>query len=160
MNAGEFLTRARVAIEDSQHFSEDGLEVRRNLGSRTVHFFGSAVVRIVELKKGVRLELADRYFRSLRVSELDSYGKAKDGWAKIDLTEDVAELILGDLWRVHERCYSEQSVDNFGCCSRYVQCSGERKCVHPDRDFARGCAYKVHLDGGRVFYGKNRNVDY
>jgi hypothetical protein len=158
MNADGFLTRAKSAVKDAQHFSEDGFKTRQNQGFRTVSFCGSAVFRIVELKKGIRLELADKYFGSLGVAELDSYSQAKDGWAKINLTEEVTEAILGDLPSVYERCYSEQPVETFGCCSRYVQCSDERKCVNPDRDLARGCAYKVHLESGRVFYGKNRSA--
>ncbi|HHX28547.1 MAG TPA: hypothetical protein GX716_05980 [Firmicutes bacterium] len=158
MNADEFLARAKLAVQDAQHFSEDGLRTRQNQGFRTVSFCGSAVFRIVEQKKGVKLELADKYFGSLEVSELDSYGQAKDGWTKINLTEEVAEAILGDLPSVYERCYSEQPVETFGCCSRYVQCSDERRCVNPDRDLARGCAYKAHLENGRIFYGMNRNV--
>ena len=47
----------------------------------------------------------------------------------------------------------------FGCCSRYVKCSDEKKCIHPDFLTSLACAYKRNLEAGRIFYGKNRNVD-
>lgn len=158
MTVDGFLARVRAAVKRSQHFSEDKFEVRQNLRSQTLCFFGTAVMRIAETKKGVRLELADRYFGGRAVSGLSSYRKPKDGWVKLDLSDNVAELVVGDLQAVYDQCYDEQPAEGFGCCSRYIQCSDEKKCVHPDQDHARGCAYKANLDEGRVFYGKNRNV--
>lgn len=45
------------------------------------------------------------------------------------------------------------------CCSRYMECSDAKACVHPDKEFALGCGYRKILNSGRIFYGKNRNVD-
>lgn len=45
------------------------------------------------------------------------------------------------------------------CCSRYMECSDAKTCVHPDRTFALGCGYRKILNSGRIFYGKNRNID-
>lgn len=44
------------------------------------------------------------------------------------------------------------------CCSRYMECSDAKCCVHPDKSFALGCGYRRILSSGRVFYGKNRNI--
>jgi|LSQX01.1.fsa_nt_gb hypothetical protein len=159
MNAKEFLDRARLTVERSPQFIANGFEVRQNVGYQTVLLCGTAVLRVVTLKRTIRLELADRYFGNRSVAEMGAYERRKDGWARIEFTEDAAEAILGDLQEVYEQCYWGQPVENFGCCSRYIQCSDERKCIHPDRYLARGCAYKAHLEAGRVFYGKNRNVD-
>lgn len=41
----------------------------------------------------------------------------------------------------------------FSCCSRYEQCSDAGKCIHPDRNIAKGCYYKKVLKSGQVFYG-------
>ncbi len=55
------------------------------------------------------------------------------------------------------------SVDRYpkewDCCSRYMECSDARVCVHPDKAFAMSCGYRKVLGSGRVFYGKNRNID-
>lgn len=45
------------------------------------------------------------------------------------------------------------------CCSRYMECSDAKACVHPDKAFALGCGYRKILNSGRIFYGKNRNID-
>lgn len=45
------------------------------------------------------------------------------------------------------------------CCSRYMECSDAKACVHPDKAFALGCGYRRILASGRIFYGANRNID-
>lgn len=45
------------------------------------------------------------------------------------------------------------------CCSRYMECSDAKTCVHPDKVFALDCGYRKILNSGRIFYGKNRNID-
>ena len=44
------------------------------------------------------------------------------------------------------------------CCSRYLECSDAKTCVHPDKAFALGCGYLKILSSGRIFYVKNRNI--
>jgi len=43
----------------------------------------------------------------------------------------------------------------FGCCSSYVECSNDGKCLHPREEFYLGCQYRKNLEVGRIFYGKN-----
>ena len=45
------------------------------------------------------------------------------------------------------------------CCSRYMECSDSKTCIHPDKTFALECGYRKTLNSGRIFYGKNRNID-
>lgn len=44
------------------------------------------------------------------------------------------------------------------CCSRYLDCSDAKTCIHPDKAFALSCGYRKILSSGRIFYGKNRNI--
>lgn len=48
---------------------------------------------------------------------------------------------------------------DWNCCSRYMECSDAKHCTHPDRKFALSCGYQKILRSGRIFYGKNRNID-
>lgn len=49
---------------------------------------------------------------------------------------------------------------SFGCCSRFNECSDKLECVHENKLYAAGCKYrKINLENGRVFYGKNKNID-
>ncbi len=51
------------------------------------------------------------------------------------------------------------SYSPFDCCHKYLECSNEKTCVHPDFLYAScACGYKKHLDSGRIFYGPNRNI--
>ncbi|MCM1298194.1 MAG: hypothetical protein NC203_00560 [Firmicutes bacterium] len=43
--------------------------------------------------------------------------------------------------------------DNFGCCSKFRQCSDEGKCIQLD-DYFKSCSYRKNLEQGRIFYGK------
>ncbi len=45
------------------------------------------------------------------------------------------------------------------CCSRYLECSDAKACVHPDKSFAMVCGYRKILASGKIFYGRNRNID-
>lgn len=44
------------------------------------------------------------------------------------------------------------------CCSRYMECSDAKQCVHPDPAFALGCGYRKILTAGKIYYGANRNI--
>ena len=45
------------------------------------------------------------------------------------------------------------------CCSRYMECSDAKACVHPDKSFALACGYRRILNSGRNLYGQKRNID-
>lgn len=46
----------------------------------------------------------------------------------------------------------------WSCCSRYMECSDAKACIHPDKTLALSCGYRKILNSGRIFYGKNRNI--
>ncbi len=50
-------------------------------------------------------------------------------------------------------------ADSFGCCSRFNDCSDAKKCVHENKLYSKACMYRNNLDNGRIFYGKNRNIE-
>lgn len=45
---------------------------------------------------------------------------------------------------------------DFGCCSRYLECSDAKKCVNPDKELALKCYYLKNLRKGLIFYGDNK----
>lgn len=51
------------------------------------------------------------------------------------------------------------TVDSFGCCNDFYRCSDARACIHQGDYFHLGCEYRRNLENGKIFYGKNRNVD-
>ncbi|MEG1564964.1 MAG: hypothetical protein RR365_14765 [Bacteroides sp.] len=55
-------------------------------------------------------------------------------------------------------CLIQSIPKDFSCCSRYEQCSNAKKCIHPDRELAKGCYYKKVLKNGSIFYGDNKTI--
>lgn len=74
----------------------------------------------------------------------------------IDTPEDLTNY-LELLKQVLEAQVDAYPAD-FGCCSRYEECSDARKCIHPDPDMAIRCTYRKNLKKGRIFYGKNKTI--
>lgn len=48
---------------------------------------------------------------------------------------------------------------SFGCCSSFRICSDKKKCVHENKLYSKACLYRKNLDQGKIFYGKNKNID-
>lgn len=44
---------------------------------------------------------------------------------------------------------------SFGCCSKYKECSNQRKCVHINTMYAKGCQYRKNLEKNRIFYNES-----
>lgn len=84
--------------------------------------------------------------------------KADEGFIRIIIGQEKDVLPLVPLLRMILTNLIRQ-YHTFGCCSRYEKCSDVGKCIHPDPVFALGCAYRNNLDDGKVFYGKNRNIE-
>lgn len=53
----------------------------------------------------------------------------------------------------------EMVPKEFDCCSRFAACSDAKVCVHPDPALSMLCGYRKILKSGRIFCGKNRNID-
>ena len=53
----------------------------------------------------------------------------------------------------------ESKTGGFGCCGLFEQCSDAMRCLHENKLYSKACAYRKNLEMGRVFYGKNRNID-
>lgn len=87
---------------------------------------------------------------------------AKDGFVKYDIPLNNPEALEYYIKLVYvgidKYIVENYSAESFGCCSRYIECSDEKKCIHPDQLHAQGCMYKKNLDAGRIFYGKNKNT--
>ena len=85
-----------------------------------------------------------------------------------DTEKDFTKIYLNTLQDIRTHidkieCSLQFILDNypkdFSCCSRYMECSDACICVHPDKTAAIGCYYRKVLSSGRVFYGKNRNIE-
>ncbi len=46
----------------------------------------------------------------------------------------------------------------FGCCSHYAECSAAKKCVISSEPHSEYCVYRVNLEKGLIFYGRNASA--
>lgn len=77
-----------------------------------------------------------------------------------DSGETVCLSSLEDARDMLVRCIKDScSTGSFGCCSKYEQCSNDRRCVHENPFYSLGCIYRSHLENGEIFYGSNRNAE-
>lgn len=102
------------------------------------------------------IEIPPRYIKLFNKYGLQlEFIKSKD-WARLP-ANGFSFINYKDLAiEIFEDCLSSEGFD---CCSRYMQCSDAKNCVHPDLLFAGQCRYRQKLKQGIIFYGKNRNVD-
>lgn len=138
---------------------KDILSVEPIKNMTSVYFMGNAVFFQIRLRKKSRYIAIDDEFECYITADIDK-DKVKKTGGKIRLTmenpEDILEYVpvLRAVLGVVCSRYRE-----FSCCSRYEQCSDAKRCIHPENRFAIGCIYRENLRAGRIFYGKNRNVD-
>lgn len=87
--------------------------------------------------------------------EMKSYSDRMviDFKSKSELFFETCKIILQQSLEHYE------PTEFFGCCGKYLQCSDMKKCLHEDLFYAKACRYKRNLEAGRIFYGKNRNID-
>lgn len=106
----------------------------------------------VEIRKidGIDLNRLTQTFERIIYKENDLYVKIY-----ISNIDEIYHL-KNELLQIYSFLYFNEPVDNYGCCSRYVECSDALKCINPDKKLARGCQYKNNLEAGKIFFGKNK----
>lgn len=104
---------------------------------------------LVKGKKPVYLHIApafQKYFSSLELQRLES-----NPWKRIALTQVDITQFQNELVSIYEDCWLNSS-EQFGCCSRYQECSNLMKCTQPDQELKGGCQYRQKLRNGIVFF--------
>lgn len=99
----------------------------------------------VEIRKlnCVNLDKLSKEFEDIKYKESDLYVKIY-----INTVEDINKL-ENELKEIYKYLYLNEPVDNFGCCSRYIECSDALKCTNSDKKLAKGCQYKGNLESGK-----------
>lgn len=83
--------------------------------------------------------------------------KSDPNYVRIFLSSsDDIRYFAAMLWHILDDMIAALPTE-FGCCSRYIECSDAKRCVNPDMDLSMRCYYKKNLRKGIIFYGKNKN---
>lgn len=88
---------------------------------------------------------------------LEKQRETAGGFWRVGLGMNLAADCTASLATVIKDAISRLPKD-WDCCSRYMECSDAKRCVHPDPAFALGCGYRKILASGKIYYGANRNV--
>ena len=130
-------------------------ELDDNLSTYTVYTSSS--------KKWISFKVENKNLLKIIYQSKNRKYTVQIGDDEIQVDEFLIDEILKDKSRYKEQIYhmwkelSAKSNDEmFGCCSHYIECSDQKKCVK-DNDFSRNCYYRKNLEAGRIFYGKNKN---
>lgn len=123
-------------------------------------FFGQKFIRVYENRNGTKLFVKDSFLIDINYPKnLINFTNSSPEWGSIYLSDKLETAILDGLQKIFFHCYTLLPENNFGCCSRFNECSDYKKCVHKNKLFAYGCLYRRNLESGKIFYGKNRNID-
>ena len=140
---------------------DSGILIFQEIGNCSSVYFLDAneIFFRVRLRKKSRYILIPQEYEDLLPNDtVVSKAKSDAGMLRITIQapEDILRYvpILRDV--LDRICRKHR---DFGCCGRYEECSNEKRCVHPDPKYALGCWYHKNLLDGKIFYGKNRNID-
>ena len=133
------------------------INLKKNANDYSILFFKTLVLKFVDGKKKYLL-IKKGYEEFIPGIYKYEEVKAVTGFVRVeyDLIIDFEKLtqLLKNLYE------DSKPAQTFGCCHNFIKCSDALICVHPDPIIAVECMYKTNLEKGKVFYGKNRNVDY
>ncbi len=159
MNTNELIDILHNEVRSYNDYYDGCFDYKENVGLNTLWLCGLAVLRVHKKSKDDRISIPNKYLPLFNLNQ-DAYViKEEPFWTNIAYNEDVGNIIIKYIGDVFSKCFFKSAAEIFGCCSRYLECSNEKLCVHPDKERARGCMYKINLDDGRIFYGENRNID-
>lgn len=104
------------------------------------------------LKNPQVIEIHKRYSNILKKANIDF--KEKGIYIRFNAE---SEDFFSENINVFESIIKSLSAGSFdiACCSRYVECSDKKQCIQPNVDIANSCYYRINLENGKIFYGKN-----
>lgn len=179
INVLEFLTKLKdIVITDKEIESEiklTNLTQKGEIIGYSYSLFSRIVLRIrTAFTKVYRIEFynfqdSEKDIQSLFNSPYNTRESMINGQRVISIdipkekqllneTIESLELVLRE--KINDIYLNYAPVPIFGCCHRMVECSNRKECIIKNSNpiFARGCQYRLNLEAGRIFYGKNRNV--
>jgi hypothetical protein len=131
----------------------DVLRLEEKKNHYSLIFVDKLLFRIVPKKTEYLFEFQPEYKKYF--SEITTEPRK---WVEIRLKELREITTLDDaIGNIFDYEIKRTHGDLFGCCSKYMQCSDARKCIHEDFLLSLGCQYRINLLENRIFYGKNRN---
>lgn len=137
---------------------ESYISLQKNKSDYSILFNGTSVIAKLSGKKKRYISFPSSFFLATESSKVLNFVESGPFYRKELKSFDEVSQYCTPLYEVLQKII-ESIPKEFDCCSRYLSCSEEKTCVHPDRMTALKCGYRKILSEGKVFYGKNRNID-
>lgn len=123
-------------------------------------WYSSILAFRLKLRKGTRyIEVPlDSRAAVQDIGPMDRQKEMSDGFWRVRLGNEPVSIHADALAIVLQDAI-DRLPKEWDCCSRYMECSNAKRCVHPDPTLALKCGYRKILASGKIYYGENRNVD-
>lgn len=149
----ELVQKLRPLMEGGG-FPIETIRVSENKNNTSLWFRNSLILRVT-IGKNSRMEVSETYIDI--VERFCPGTPRKNSFCQIPISGPMdvpAEFVFSLI----ESAYVK-SPREFDCCSRFEECSDARQCTNPNTEYALGCGYRRIMRTGKIFYGKNRNID-
>ena len=149
----------------SHTFNKNGIsasylkfEDRKNYTSAM--FNSSVIIRFTiksDLTISVPTSITPKFdtYSSANITAAKDYTKIRFSLSEVLNQQEFIKELLAQV----TQNFIDKLPKEFDCCSRYVECSNAKHCIHPDGDFSLKCGYRKILQSGKIYYGANRNID-
>lgn len=119
----------------------------------TMYVLKELLLRIKRTKKTCYLSLPKKYMSLLPEQSIATL--ARDGLSfRVSVDTDIASM-LPFISAAVKKLIADLPTD-FECCSHYMACSDNKKCVNENIDTALACGYNKIIKSGTIYYGANR----
>lgn len=133
---------------------KSNVSLSRNKADDTIKFFNKVALRIKFTKKGKFFYIPKKFIQHMQGIPSDNFSK-EIGFSFISMDsfdQQFYELILF----IYKTIYESLVVEEFSCCSRYLECSDHKMCVNQNvdtykRKISNGCHYKK-TSGKRSYF--------
>lgn len=145
-----------IRFLDDNHAPLESLAINE-LSNYSSIFFKKSLICAIRFRKKINyLLLPSSVFR--RKSIPTDFIPIANNMYRIDLkeTDDILSHIDNILASLELAIYSQPK--EMDICHLFHQCSDAKRCVQ-DRETSLHCGYKRIMNSGRIFYGKNRNIN-
>lgn len=118
------------------------------------------ILNFKKIKPLIELSLRDEQFSSIAMpnTAIDKALKSSPGFHFVSFEPNDVSIFEYVRQNILYCLANYKSSNSFGCCSKFIECSDAKKCVHENKIYSMGCKYRMHLDMGHIFYGKNKNI--
>ena len=142
------------SVGSSRNADPDDITARTRESYSSIYFRSSLIARIRLRGKLYTISIPDRLADAIPEGTSIIKLASEKQFSRIEFEEASATSILEKATLLA----IERVPKEFDCCSRYMQCSDAKVCIHPDPKLSMLCGYRKILQSGRIFYGKNRNI--